>query len=574
MDQQIGNWRIQSKIGEGGMGTVYLARHQTLGTPAALKVLAHTLSRDEKFRERFIREARAQAQLRHAGIAQVMDFIEQREDLFLVIEYLPGGTLAERLERDPKVTPMTALSWTEQALAALDYAHQHGVIHRDIKPSNLMFDEAGHPKVVDFGIALTLDGRRLTTTGTLGTPHYMSPEQVRHPMGVDHRTDVYAMGVVLYEMLAGRPPFDAASDFDLRYAQVNEPPKPLREQNPEIPEELEALVFRALAKNPDERYSGCGEFARALAAFEKPVAIPPLSTPPPLPPPVPGPAPVQQASSAGGWRTAFLVVLALGLIVAAILGTGLSNIRESRDGLRTQLGVLQRRAADLQTQVTDLQAQLGNLRAQLGQKDSAIRDLGKLTQPKYWTPVVVDTFDTAEGGWSPAPPSNDEWGYSKREISNGKYVWDMVQSQGHMRYDTRAGTYMSDGGYSLSVEATRTSGTERAEIYFLLRRDGSQYYAFIMEGGSFCFSLHDKEWKDLQKWTSSSAIRTGLGQTNRLTVLAEESHYSLFINDVLVGEVTDGTLRGGSAGVGVGLSEKGEAARVEFDNFELRRRPS
>ncbi len=366
LGQEIGNWRIESKLGEGGMGTVYLARHKTLEMPVALKVLAHTLSRDDKFRERFIREARAQAQLRHPGIAQVMDFIEQGEDLFLVIEYLPGGTLAERLERNPKITPMTALSWTEQALSALDYAHQRGVIHRDVKPSNLMFDEAGRPKVVDFGIALTLDGRRLTTTGTLGTPHYMSPEQIRQK-DVDHRTDVYAMGVVLYELLAGRPPFDAASDFDVRLAQVSDPPKPLREQNPEIPEELEAIVLKALAKNPNERYAGCGEFARALACVREtrddsfhPRAFTLAAADPG---PCSGSAGVQGRLPAmgGGLR----VILLLGLIVAVVLGVQKSDLRKSRDGLQEELD----------------------------QTETKVNTLDKLVAAKSWTPLAVDMFD-------------------------------------------------------------------------------------------------------------------------------------------------------------------------------------
>ncbi len=552
LGQEIGNWRIESKVGEGGMGTVYLARHQTLGTPAALKVLAHTLSRDEKFRERFMREAQAQAQLRHPGIAQVMDFIEQGEDLFLVIEYLPGGTLAERLERDPKVTPMTALSWTEQALLALDYAHQHRVIHRDIKPSNLMFDEAGHPKVVDFGIALTLDGRRLTTTGALGTPHYMSPEQVRRPLDVDHRTDVYAMGVVLYEMLAGRPPFDAASDFDLRYAQVNEPPKPLREQNPEIPEELEALVFRALAKNPDERYSGCGEFARALAAFEKPVAIPPISTPPPLPPPLPGPPPVQRASGAGGWIAAFVGALLLGLIVVAVLSAQKGDLRRSRD---------------------ELQDKAGDLQTQLGQAEAKVNLLGKLVAAKSWTPLAVDTFDSA-WGWSPIPISVDQWGSVTRVVANGKYRWDMFSIQNRMRLDTRSYVLMDDGDYYLSVEVTKTAGPQDTECYLILRQEGDQEYAFVVYNDTFYFALREQKWKLLQKDTASPVLHTGMGQTNRLAVLVEGSHYSLFINDTLVAEVTDSTLRHGAVGVAVGLEKQGESARYEFDNFELRRRPS
>jgi hypothetical protein len=328
----------------------------------------------------------------------------------------------------------------------------------------------------------------------------------------------------------------------------------LREQNPDIPEELESIVLKALAKNPDERYAGCGELARALATFEKPVAMPPIPTPPPTPPPLPGPVPVQQVSGPEAWRwqTAFFVVLLLGLIVAAVLGGQKRELRKSRD--------------DLQIQVSDLQAQLR-------QAEAKVNTLGKLVEAKSWAPVAVDTFDGA-WAWSPIPnPIGDQWGSMGRVVASGKYIWGMYALQGQMRFDTRSDALMGDGDYYLSVEATKTAGSGDAQCYLLLRVDGQHYYALTISNGEFDFALHDNVWKPLVDWRASSAIHTGMGQSNQLAVLTEGSHYSIFINDILVAEVTDGTLRSGSAGLAVGLSKKGDSARVEFDNFELRRRP-
>jgi len=157
---------------------------------------------------------------------------------------------------------------------------------------------------------------------------------------------------------------------------------------------------------------------------------------------------------------------------------------------------------------------------------------------------------------------------------NGKYVWGIQANKGVFWSDTSYLAGMGKGDFYLSVEATKTNGPADADCRLILRSDGGRYYSFAVNANGFGFSLYDKTWKTLQKWTASSAIRTGTGQPNRLAVLVEGSHFSLFINDTLVGEVTDDTLQGGSAGLAVELEKQGDKARFEFDNFELRRRPS
>lgn len=332
--RQVGSWIIERGIGEGGMGEVFLARHVMLGTPAAVKMLASALTHEQRFRDRFFQEARTQAQLRHPHIAQVMDFIEQDGHFFLVIEHLEGGSLENVITnaRGP-ANVERSLVWVRQSLWALDYAHQHGVIHRDVKPSNIMLDDKQQAKVTDFGIALVIGKQRMTTTGvSIGTPYYMSPEQIVRPQALDHRTDVYSMGIVLYELLTGRVPFDSDSDFEVRSSHVHAPPPQPRKLNPAIPETLEKVVLKALAKDPNSRYAGCAEFARTIHAYlnnepvtdvvrghnAKPVhiEIQPVWKDAAT---VPYPQPAKQTKPSHSSVAQNLVIIQLGLIAAAVV---------------------------------------------------------------------------------------------------------------------------------------------------------------------------------------------------------------------------------------------------------------
>ncbi len=263
--RRIGSWILERELGHGGMGSVYEARHATLRTRAAVKVLSPGLESEESFRQRFRREAELQVQLRHPNVARVLDYLEDEGRWFLVLEYVDGGSIADRLAREGKVSREQAIAWARQALAGLSHAHQKGIVHRDVKPANLLIGGNGEVVVMDFGIARSDDAPGLTATGaTVGTPYYMSPEQIVAPDRVDRRSDIYSLGIVLYELLAGRKPFDAGSQFAVLQAQVNEPPPPLRTIDPTIPPELEAIVLRALAKDPGARYADCESMAREL----------------------------------------------------------------------------------------------------------------------------------------------------------------------------------------------------------------------------------------------------------------------------------------------------------------------
>lgn len=266
----IGSYIVEAKLGEGGMGDVYLGRHRTLGTPAAIKVMSPAFSHKPQLRERFEREARAQALLRHPKIVQVFDYLEIGNLWFLIVEYMDGGSLDELFASSQVSIPTSkALDWVRQILSGLDFAHSKGIIHRDVKPSNILFNNRGEVAVADFGISLHVGDKRLTPTGiSIGTPEYMSPEQIRGVVDLDHRADVYSTGVVLYELLGGRTPFENASTFEVQRAQVCDPPPALSLLKPELPPELESVVMKSLAKDRKDRYATCGRFAEAITAFE------------------------------------------------------------------------------------------------------------------------------------------------------------------------------------------------------------------------------------------------------------------------------------------------------------------
>jgi len=268
MDQyagrRLGNYDLLELIGKGGMAAVYRAHQPSMNRSVAIKIMAKTLTTDESFVTRFKNEAYLIAQLEHAHILPVYDFGEEEGLLYIVMRYLPAGTLEDRIgERGMPIRE--ALALFKQLASALDYAHQRGVIHRDLKPTNVLVDAQGNAFLTDFGIAKSLeDQTRLTGTGgVVGTPIYMSPEQgLGDPL--DARSDIYALGVILYEMLAGQPPFTADNPMAVMLKHINDAPPPPSEFNPDIPKAVEAVVMRALAKDPAERYETAQQMADAF----------------------------------------------------------------------------------------------------------------------------------------------------------------------------------------------------------------------------------------------------------------------------------------------------------------------
>src|ERR1700728_14434 len=261
-------YELTHLIARGGMAEVYRAQDRLLDRPVALKVLFPELSVDRAFVERFRREAQAAAKLSHPNIVPVFDWGEDASSYFIVMEYIDGRPLSAVLRETGPLEPKRAAEITAQVAAALASAHRHGVVHRDIKPGNVLITNDGQVKVTDFGIARAVNTEEsLTQTGAvMGTATYFSPEQAEG-IGVDARSDIYSLGVVLFEMATGRPPFLGDTPVAVASKHVRDHPPAPRELNPSIPPTFEAIILKAMAKDPAHRYGTAEELRADLLRF-------------------------------------------------------------------------------------------------------------------------------------------------------------------------------------------------------------------------------------------------------------------------------------------------------------------
>ncbi|MEZ5346235.1 MAG: protein kinase [Pyrinomonadaceae bacterium] len=259
-----GNYKILSELGEGGVGMVYKGVDTMLDREVAIKVMRPELASQTSVVERFRSEAITLAKLNHPNIATLFSLFRDGDELYMVLEFVEGETLEDMLQRRGSLSPEEALPIFCQALDGINYAHELGIVHRDIKPSNMMLTTDGKLKVLDFGIARLLGSARMTRVGNIiGTLEYMSPEQVRGEE-TDARSDIYGLGMMLYEVLTGRLPFVFENEFALMKAHTEEMPAPPRQLNPDISEELEEAIMKAVAKDPAERFQNGGEFLDAI----------------------------------------------------------------------------------------------------------------------------------------------------------------------------------------------------------------------------------------------------------------------------------------------------------------------
>ncbi len=265
-----GRYKIEALLGQGGMSAVYRGSDPNLRRTVAVKLIHAHLSSDPEFARRFEQEAAAVAQLRHSNIIQVYDFNRDGDLLYMVLEYLPGETLQAKLKAlhaaGQKLPVAEVVRIMAPVVEAVAYAHQRGMIHRDLKPANVMLNPDGQPILMDFGVAKMRGGQQHTATGAIiGTVTYMSPEQARGD-ALDERADLYSLGVMLFEMAAGRPPFEGDSAMTVMLKHLNEPPPDLHDLNQAVPEALVAVIQKALAKTPADRFQSAAEMAAALRA--------------------------------------------------------------------------------------------------------------------------------------------------------------------------------------------------------------------------------------------------------------------------------------------------------------------
>ena len=305
-------YEVEELVGAGGMSSVYRANDRLLDRKVALKVMHQHYGEDPEYVERFRREARSVASLAHPNVVTVIDRGEHAGRQFIVFEYVDGENLKQLIQRRGPAPVRTALELGKQIAQALSFAHQQGLVHRDVKPQNVLLNGEGSAKVTDFGIARSLDVQHgMTQTGTvLGTSDYIAPEQAQG-QNVDEQTDVYSLGVVMYELLTGEVPFPGESFVAVAMRHINEPPPPIRDKRPDVSPRVEAAVQRAMAKNPSDRFASmaalCAELDACMAELSTSVHA------------VPAPAQVRAPRrGASPWP----VVLALLVLIAIGAGIG------------------------------------------------------------------------------------------------------------------------------------------------------------------------------------------------------------------------------------------------------------
>lgn len=266
----LGAYQVKQLIGQGAMGSVYLARHEALDRTAAIKVM-HALGDDPVAAARFRREGQAIARLRHPNVLTVYDYGEFEGTPYMVIEYVAGGSLAERLKGRGPLEATEALTLLGGIAAGLDYAHEMGVVHRDVKPANVLMGSRDAPVIADFGVARLEQQANMTASGvTTGTPLYMAPEQIAEGSEIGVPADIYAFTTVAYEVLTGRLPYETDRVMKLLVAKLQDDPTPPTLRNPSLPRKLDRILLRGLARQPDMRWTSCAALVEALAGVLQP----------------------------------------------------------------------------------------------------------------------------------------------------------------------------------------------------------------------------------------------------------------------------------------------------------------
>lgn len=583
----VGQYQIVEQIGAGGMATIFKAYQPSIDRYVAIKILPRQLAEDENFVKRFAHEAKAIAALEHPHILPVHDFGTEGKLNYMVMRYVKGGTLSNLMGKTLPYEKVVQI--VGNVARALDYAHERGVVHRDIKPSNILIDEHGEVLLTDFGIAKMVESSKatqLTAAGSiLGTPAYMSPEQAQGKE-IDGRSDIYSLGVVLYELLTGSPPYEAETPFAIVLKHINDPLPPPRNVNPNIPEALERVVLKAMSKDPRQRFATAAQMEQALQnalkEMEGVMVIPRPSTSPGEPdtmkdvPQPPTPRPAAGKSSTGplliGGAVALILLCVLGgagLIVLGLMGSSedvsavtptLSSnvVSVGENSTPTPANPTATPTSEPTPEPTptpeedNVEVEDDPSNPPLDQADSEV--------------LFEDDFDNNRNGWF-VGQETDEYGEYDAEIGDGVYsVYIKATAEdGNTSWFQPEDLELDDFTYVVEVNQVEASADFRYGLTFRSTAEGD-YYLFEVDNYGFEVWLYRaaaEEFEVLLDYTESSAIDPG--GYNLLAVEADGPTMTFFINSEEVGVVEDDTLTSGSIGLAFVVFEQEEELRVEFE---------
>jgi len=428
--QTFGGYTIESLLGRGGMGTVFLATHERLGRKVALKVISPELAHDEDFRSRFLRESELVASLDHPNVIPIYDADEVDGVLYRAMRYVDGPSLRHRISVQRRLSPEETLRIAEQIGSALDAAHAAGLVHRDVKPANILLAEpGGHAYLCDFGLAKRTSSRRATRTGSfLGSVDYCAPEQIQG-QPVDERTDVYSLGCVLFHCLTGEPPYRRETEFAVLHAHLEDPPPTLSAARADLPRKLDGVVARAMAKTQADRYATAGALA---AAFGQALGRPEAEGDVTRPAPAVRALPRERARPPRRWLVAAAVIgaaLVIGGAAAALLATrGSSGSASAQDAaVRTFVD----RIENVLAQSADGRSEIGTALSAGFKCSISPREAGRRIAS------VADNRQSILGQIGTLPTPTDETGV------------DVTRLQGALQQSIEADRHYRDGFYTV-----------------------------------------------------------------------------------------------------------------------------
>jgi serine/threonine protein kinase len=564
--ERIARYEIQSEIGRGGMATVYLAYDPNFRRNVAIKLVAGNLQTEYMYRHRFEREAHLIAKIEHPAIVPVYDYGEYNNSLYLVMRYMPGGSLAGKIKQRI-LTLREASQIISQIAPALDAVHGEAIVHRDLKPGNILFDGFGNPAISDFGIAhFTSATSDLTGSAVIGTPTYMSPEQVRSDKELDGRSDIYALGVILFEMLTGHGPFQGTTPLSVAFKHLTDPIPSIRMFRPDLPQEVERVLNKALAKDRELRYSRASELdldLRAIAETFHEAQSPPIIQPsngmdavtevdtaetsqldvPPqsvtgdssrpgmaeVTPPesIDSSSPIEKPANRSVLKPLHVIAMAgLGLFLFLLCGS--MGLFGTWAGLRGLFASPTQTLPPAPTQT------------------SSARELV----------LFSDDFSDPNSGWPEGENAQGRFGYQP----DGYHILVSGMDQLHW-----ASTKRVHDNVSIHVDATPV--TEGTGGYYGLScriQDGQNFYYFVIQGsGDYTIGKYKNAQFNslLDGWRQSDAIRHG-NQSNRLQADCTGNTLRFYVNDILVGEATDLDFTSGFSGI--------LAASLEEQDFDVR----